>query len=251
MLVTLAELQERIARLADEELLYLVQVEAAHYRPEALAFAEAEITRRGLARDLPVADEEDADEEDEEDEEDEDQEEAPLPETASALPTPAEEPDWSAQSDDLPSKEARLSVARFRMLIFLAQLATLFNYTAPSVFDGSVPPEVEAFVLGRVAESDDASLLFTRSVLAYYTTIALDILSFGAALGLLVFRRWARTLLLCITIARLLFTPATPVYLNTGGAVMIGYAASLLEGMVLALCYFASPKGRFEQPPAE
>lgn len=236
MIPTPEELKERTARLSDEALLKVVRLGTAHYRSEALAIAETEITRRGLSRDLP------ADAEEEEDQE-----------TEPVIPPPASlaEPDCSAPPENLPDKEARLGMTRFRMLVFLAQLAILLNYAMPSAIDDSVPIEVENFVLGTVQESDATSLLFTRSVLVYYVTVALDVLSFVTALGLLFFRAWARRLFLFILIARLLFTPATPVFLSTGAASLAGYATSILEGMVLALCYFASMKNRFEQTKTE
>src|SRR5437867_400631 len=42
------ELQKRIAQLSDEELLAMVTIESGDYRPEALDYAKAELTARGI-----------------------------------------------------------------------------------------------------------------------------------------------------------------------------------------------------------
>jgi len=45
---TLNELMERIAQLSDEQLLTMVDVDFTQYRPEALAYARAELRQRGI-----------------------------------------------------------------------------------------------------------------------------------------------------------------------------------------------------------
>jgi hypothetical protein len=44
----LKNLMERIARLSDEQLLAMVDVDFTQYRPEALAYARAELRQRGI-----------------------------------------------------------------------------------------------------------------------------------------------------------------------------------------------------------
>jgi hypothetical protein len=47
----LQELMQRISKLCDEDLLSIVYIDSLQYRPEAIAYAKAEIERRGIATD--------------------------------------------------------------------------------------------------------------------------------------------------------------------------------------------------------
>jgi hypothetical protein len=47
------ELKERISKMSDEELLNIVEVESDDYRIEAIDFAKAELTRRGIEFEEP------------------------------------------------------------------------------------------------------------------------------------------------------------------------------------------------------
>jgi hypothetical protein len=47
----LSELMNRVSHLRNEELLKMVHIDAAQYRPEAIGYAKAEIERRGLLPD--------------------------------------------------------------------------------------------------------------------------------------------------------------------------------------------------------
>jgi hypothetical protein len=225
------EIKQRMAWKSDEELLRLVEFEAKDYRPEAIEIAEAEIARRGLSRDLLREENEPA---------------ATLPEKPEE-PIMVEEPDWSAPND-LPGLQDRINVNRFRMLVFLMQLALLMGYAAPNVFEASpIPPEVELFVYGKLRDAPAESQEFTRRDLLAHTFTGLNLLSFVTALGLFFFRRWARLLLLLSIVAWLVFLPAAPLDLFTGTQSALGYVTTLLEGMVLALCYLSSMKSKFEE----
>lgn len=72
-----------------------------------------------------------------------------------------------------------------------------------------------------------------------WVEIVLFFFSIADSVGLFLFRRWARLLLLPLYIVATLLVPANAVYIQTGWTRMLLGISTLLGGMVIALVFFS------------
>jgi hypothetical protein len=71
------------------------------------------------------------------------------------------------------------------------------------------------------------------------------------AVGLFLFRKWARTLLVPLYVMGILLYPTNPVYLETGWTKMTVTVCNILGGMILALAYFSPVSTLFDRDHAD
>jgi hypothetical protein len=112
---------------------------------------------------------------------------------------------------------------------------------------GSLPPELSGYMgVGGsvVTEPDGSSLSSGFSDWLYYALLCLSLV---ASLGLFLFQRWGRFLFLLSTILFLVTTPLYESYVNTGWSAMVGYPATLFEGMIIALIFFSHLRRPFTE----
>lgn len=231
----LEKIKDRLVRMRDEDLLQMVQVDAAEYRLEVIRLAEAEIAYRGLLVN-PTAPTGDA----------LDEAEAAAALHVFLVPTLAADQEAAEASlatapNDLPDRDERLRINQFRMLIFVTQILILKSYVLPS----TVPNDILDAVYGPPGTGVPILGALTLPDVLYYATMSLDVLSFLAAIGLLFFQRWGRTLWVVVLLARAFVYALTPMSVGSGVDGAFVYLIDILAGIVLAMSYFPSLRQKF------
>ena len=141
----------------------------------------------------------------------------------------------------------------FTLLVVLSQLLLLGGLLARDVEEASLPPEFQSYPV------DDASMLggafeniVSSEEFPNLLSVAVNVLTFVAAAGLCLGRRWGRSLyLLCFT-ATLLLGLTTPFFVGTRWAGTFFHLYGTTEGMIIALAYFSRLRRAFgpRRPPA-
>jgi hypothetical protein len=140
-----------------------------------------------------------------------------------------------------------MSRHQFRLLLVLYQVCVFASLIVYEMTIGSVVPELGGYPDGGsvVGEPDGSSLSGGYVDWLYYVHLFASLV---ASLGLFLFQSWGRPLFLLCSIFYVLTTPVYDSYVNTGLASMLGYLASLCEGMIIALIYFSHLRRLFDEP---
>lgn len=96
------------------------------------------------------------------------------------------------------------------------------------------------------AEEQEA-WLFRNGWLVASVAIPMLLAWLAGLIGLFFFKRWARTLSLCLTILGLVFGASLGPYLQSGPETALWEAGAMLWGAILALSYFSPVSARFER----
>ena len=144
-----------------------------------------------------------------------------------------------------------MSRYQFRLLVVLHQSCAFASLIVYEMTVGSLPPELTRYlgVGGSVVEEPDGGGL--SSAFTDWLYYALLFASLIASLGLFLFRRWGRPLFLLSTALFVLTTPFYESFVSTGWSATLAYAASLLEGMIIALIFFSHLGRPFAGPRAD
>jgi|GEM_PF-3067072 len=140
-----------------------------------------------------------------------------------------------------------MSRHQFRLLVVLHQLCVFASLIVYEMTLGSLPPELSGYMgVGGsvVTESDGSGLSLGFTDWLYY---GLLFLSLVASLGLFLFQSWGRFLFLLSTVLFFVTTPLYESYVSTGWSAMVGYPATLLEGMIIALIFFSHLRRPFTE----
>jgi hypothetical protein len=94
-------------------------------------------------------------------------------------------------------------------------------------------------------EGDAITLLSWNNYGAYidhngYLPYLIVVAYIAASVGLMLFKKWARVLFLCLTIGTIVLTPFLGFTVTPALDASIGYIVSLADGAILALAYFTS-----------
>ena len=140
-----------------------------------------------------------------------------------------------------------MSRHQFRLLVVLHQSCVFASVIVYEMTIGSLPPELSGYMgVGGsvVTEADGGSLSSGFTDWLYY---GLLFISLVASLGLFLFQSWGRLLFLLCMIFFVLTTPVYESYVNTGWSAMLGYVATLFEGMIIALIFFSHLRRLFTE----
>lgn len=142
-----------------------------------------------------------------------------------------------------------MSRQQFRILIVVEQLLVFAILLVRGVTDQMIPPELKDYlgISQSVLSAQIGNDYFYNDAL-YLIDKVLMLVGLIGAVGLCSGRRWGRTLFLFRYVASLLTAPLIDFSFDTGWTVMVGYLASTLEGMILALAYFSHLRRMFERP---
>lgn len=225
------DLQQKISSLSDEELVKMVTLDVADFRQEAIDLALKEIAARGLT----VSETEET-EEVEDGNEGENKEE-----------------DLSENK----TESGDVELKPFRTLVVLSQVCTLGFYIIQFVTEDRISADLKSYygvgegtlsylIGGGRSVIDSFMEIFTFNQWKFLSIIVLDIMTFIAAVGLFLLRKWASALFLSCLLLRLILIAKTPFHIETGLTVLITYVGTIIEGMILAIIYFTNFKERFE-----
>ena len=132
-----------------------------------------------------------------------------------------------------------MSATAFRCLVVasiaLQLLASGIDALVPSLIPSALSSATEAIPLSPAFESP----WFIRFLIAFVAVL------YAANIGLLFFKRWARTLSLWGTVVSLGLHPLLGADISSGLATAIQEFSSLLCGAVLALAFFSPLRERF------
>jgi hypothetical protein len=142
-----------------------------------------------------------------------------------------------------------MSRQQFRLLVVAHQLLIFGGLVVYEMTARALPPDLAQYVdVGRsVVEDEGGGWLRSFDDWLYY---ALTAASLVGSLGMCLFKKWGRTLFLLCTLVWLFTSPVSEFYVQTGWSSMVGYAATLLEGMIIALAYFSHVRRLFARAEA-
>jgi len=86
------------------------------------------------------------------------------------------------------------------------------------------------------------SLIEPNGIIAW----SFAMLNFIALIGLIYFKKWARTLFLVITISTGLISPAFGLIVAAGIDAIVGYYISISYGIIVTMSYFTSVSNEFK-----
>ncbi|HLL15480.1 MAG TPA: hypothetical protein VK388_10470 [Pyrinomonadaceae bacterium] len=133
------------------------------------------------------------------------------------------------------------------MLVVLHQLFAFASLIVYEMTVGSLPPELSDYmgVGGSViTEPDGSSPASGFTDWLYYAHLFFSLVG---SLGLFLFQSWGRPVFLLSTIFFMLTTPIYDSYVNTGWSALVGYPATLFEGMIIALIFFSHLRRLFTE----
>ena len=131
---------------------------------------------------------------------------------------------------------------KFRLLVIL-NLIIGFGALLDLFFPALLSPEMRAHFAKAEASTYGVAL-------AIYSLIA-TLLGFISVVGLLMFRRWARTLTLFLTCVSILSMPFFTEQISSGLSSAFSLLSSILSGAVIALMYVAPVSSYFsDKSPA-
>ena len=108
-----------------------------------------------------------------------------------------------------------------------------------SITEGWLPPETRSF-LGIQSSVLDAEIDVTsQSQMIYTLWWSVTFISVLTSVGVILFRRWGRTLFVFVSILTLLMIPFTEIYVDTGWTVLVGSVVGIVEGMIISLMFFS------------
>jgi len=132
-----------------------------------------------------------------------------------------------------------MSRHQFRLLVIAHQLLVFGGLVVYEMTAGTLPPELAQYAnTGRSVVEDEGGggWLGSFDDWLYYGLLAAALV---ASLGLCLFKRWGRSLFLLCTVIWVITSPLSEFYVNMGWSTLLGYPATLLEGMIIALAYFS------------
>lgn len=139
-----------------------------------------------------------------------------------------------------------MSRQQFRLLAVAHQLLIFGGLIVYEMTVGALPPDIAQYAdVGRSVVEEEGGGGIWPGTFHDWLYYVLMFTSLVASLGLCLFKRWGRTLFLACTVSWVLSSLLSEFYVNTGWAALVNYAATLLEGMIIALAYFSHVRRMF------
>jgi hypothetical protein len=132
-----------------------------------------------------------------------------------------------------------MSTAVFRLFVVLSFVLPLVAMGVDALF-----PTLVSRALTEAVQSE-AVPPFLESGLFIALNVALVTAALAGSLGMLLFKRWARSLSLWSTVVLLLYLPFIGSIVESGLAASLYEASSMLWGAALAAAYFSALRERF------
>lgn len=134
----------------------------------------------------------------------------------------------------------------FQILVASSQVLAIAIVFVQYVTESSLPPELLGYLHNyeTILIPDRFALLELLTNVPFLIQTSLGIL---AAVGLIRFRAWGRSVFLVYIVTELALSALTGPHVNTGWTVLVGYICGLAEGVILALMYLTPIKEMFEK----
>lgn len=127
----------------------------------------------------------------------------------------------------------------FQTLVVFHQFLIFGGMLVQSVTDSWMSPEMRSFLGIESSVMESAADVTPQSQGMRALWWALTLLSVSASVGVVLFRRWGRTLFVLVSVLTLVSTPFGGLYVDVGWTVLVGSAAGIIEGMIIALMFFS------------
>lgn len=131
-----------------------------------------------------------------------------------------------------------MSRQNFRILIVLSWLLAIVTVVISSATEIFLPSELKGYL-----DAQKNTPITASESIKFIFAIVYIIFSFVISVGLFLFKRWAKTLLLLSYAIGALLLLAFGPYVQTGLVDSLEYLGNILNGIILALVYF-SPVSR-------
>lgn len=138
-----------------------------------------------------------------------------------------------------------MSQRSFQILVAFSQILAIAIVLVQYVTESSLPPELLGYLntYETILVPDRFALLELLTNVPFLIQTFLGVL---AAVGLILFRAWGRSVFLVYIVTVVILTVLTGPHVNTGWTGLIGYISSLADGVILGLIYLSPIKEMFE-----
>lgn len=144
------------------------------------------------------------------------------------------------------AKCAAINMRRnFQTLVVFHQLLLFATIVVQSLTDSWLAPEVRSFLGIESSVLDDAAGEVAQGQFMPILWWSVTLISVLASVGVVLFRRWGRTLFVLVSVVSLLLVPFEGLYVDVGLTVLVGSVACLIEGMIIALMFFSPLRKMF------
>ena len=133
----------------------------------------------------------------------------------------------------------------FQTLVVFHQFLIFASVVVKSITDDWLAPDVRGSLEVESSILDDAQDEPPPGQMMHTLWWAVTIIGMLASAGVLFFRPWGRTLFVAVSLVSLLLIPFGGLYVDTAWTVLVGSAAGLIEGMIIALMYFSPLRRMF------
>lgn len=132
----------------------------------------------------------------------------------------------------------------FQIIVIMSQVLALLITVVQYITESSLPPELLWYLhaYASILIPDRYSVLELLTNIPFLIQTSLGLL---AAVGLILFKTWGKSVFLIYLAAELVITLLSGPYVSTGWTVFFGYLCSLTEGVILALMYFSPIRKMF------
>src|SRR5687767_7367617 len=127
----------------------------------------------------------------------------------------------------------------FQTLVVFHQVLIFSSAVVQSVTDSWLTPVMRAFLGVETSLLDDEQGVASSGQTLYILRWAVTLIGLFASAGVPWFRAWGRTLFVFVSFVSLLVIPFSEFYVDAGWTVLVGAAAGIIEGMLIALMYFS------------
>jgi len=127
----------------------------------------------------------------------------------------------------------------FQALVVLHQCLIFAAAVIQSVTDDWLPPEAKILLGVESSLLDGARDDAPWSLVIDIQWWAVILIGLSASAGVLLFRRWGRTLFVAASLISLALSPLSGLYVDVGWTVMVASAAGIAEGMIISLMFFS------------
>jgi hypothetical protein len=134
----------------------------------------------------------------------------------------------------------------FQTLVVFHQFLIFGTLVMQSVTDSWMPPEVRGALGIESSVMEDTADVASSGQMARTLWWGVTLISVLASVGVVLFRRWGRTLFVLASALSLLLTPFGGLYVDVGLTVLVGTAACVVEGMIISLMFFSPLRRLFK-----
>jgi len=138
-----------------------------------------------------------------------------------------------------------MSQRSFQILVVFSQILAIAIVLVQYVTESSLPPELLGYLntYETILVPDRFALFELLTNIPFLIETFLGVL---AAVGLILFRAWGRSVFLVYVGTVTALTVLTGPHVNTGWTGLVGYISSLAEGVILGLIYLSPIKELFK-----